>query len=120
MNLFLEGGFGMFPTLALGAASFVLAVRHAWKRDSAQLVVGFAAATLLAGALGFVTGARMTLSAAAQAAVTRADYPTLVLAGISESLANLVLALGLLVPVALVAAVGGFRAQQHARLALAK
>ncbi len=120
MNLFLEGGFGMFPTLALGAVSLALAVRYAWKRDSAPLVVGFGAATLLAGALGFVMGARLTLSAAAQAALTRSDYPTLVLAGISESLANLVLALALLVPVALVTAVGGFRAQRIARLATAK
>lgn len=103
----------MFPTLALGLTCVSLALRYAVKPDSRQwvpLTIGFGCATLLSGALGFVLGCRATLSATVGYAEGHADYPLLALAGISESLANLVLALLLLVPAALIAGTGGFRA----------
>lgn len=110
-QFFLDGGFGMFPTLALGATAFVLALRHAMlpKPEIMPLIVGFGLATLLSGGLGLVTGLVATLKFVQQ--LPPVQQGPVVMIGIGESLANAVLALALATLVALAAGVGGYRAR---------
>lgn len=110
-HAFLEGGFGMWPTLALGTVALLLAVRHAVQPRVGlmPLVVGFGMATLFAGGLGVVTGIVTTLKHVEPLPV--AQQGAIVLIGDGESLFNVVLALTLAMLTALAAGIGGWRAQ---------
>lgn len=106
---FHEGGWGMWPTLVLGTLALALAVRNAAspKPATMPLIVGLGAATLLAGALGVVTGLVATVRTVQRLPV--ADQASTALVGVGESLMNAVLALLLATLVALAAGVGGYR-----------
>src|ERR1043165_8178153 len=88
------GGWGMFPTLGFGIVLLVVAARYAAlpERRLVPLIVGTGMLTLLAGLLGFVTGLIATCRY-----VTLETRPTIVVAGIGESLVNVALALSLVV-----------------------
>ncbi len=92
LSAFRDGGFGMFPTLIFGVMMLVIAVRYATKPESriVPLVVSLGVLTLLAGALGFVTGIIVTMKAVAQ--VPPGDR-YIALIGLGESANNLALAL---------------------------
>lgn len=121
MSEFLAGaGWGVWPTLVFGVASLALASAHAVKPRPhvMPLIVGTGLATLFAGTLGFVTGIVACFSTLASAGFERGeplpDMQLLALAGISEAAANVVVALGLAMLVALVAGAGSYRARLQA------
>ena len=113
-EFFKEGGFGMSPTALFGLCSLVLAAFYAVKPIARllPLVKGLGVASLLAGVLGTTMGIKATVMAIAGATDLPADrMPIIALAGLGESVNNLILALVLTVLVALAVGVGGFRAK---------
>lgn len=113
-DFFRDGGFGMWPTLVFGAAALVLALRHAIapRPQAMPLMVGLGLATLSAGALGACTGFIMTFKYIQQ--VPQPEQTTVALLGVSESLANVVLALMFCTLVPLLAGIGSWRQRQTA------
>ncbi len=108
IEMFREGGFGMFPTLGFGVWALYEALRQARRptpRHPASIAL--ALATVLAGTLGTLTGIIKTLGAASSAPPP--EHLTLVLIGVSESLHNLVLALILVLLTVLAFAAGSLR-----------
>lgn len=113
-EFFKEGGFGMYPTALFGLSSLVLAAFYAVKPVARllPLVKGLGAASLLAGVLGTTMGIKATVMAIAGSPEIAPDkLPIIALAGLGESVNNLILALVLTVLVALAVGVGGFRAK---------
>jgi hypothetical protein len=100
----------MYPTAVLGLALLVVAVRYARRpqRRLLPLMASLGLVTLLAGALGFVTGVIATLSAAA-AGGFQAPPHVVAMEGVAESLHNLALALVISVVAGLAATVGAYR-----------
>lgn len=111
-GFFMEGGFGMWPTLLFGTLALALALRYAVKPKAElfPLVTGLGAAALLAGCLGMVMGLKATASAVAGHPELEAPG-RLALAGFSESANNLVLALVLCTLVVLTLGVGAYRSR---------
>jgi hypothetical protein len=116
-DFFREGGFGMWPTLVFGVLAFGLALKHAIHAhpESMPLLIGLGLATLMSGALGAVSGFMMTFQAIQQ--VPQPQQGTIAMLGVSESLANLVLALVFCTLVPLLAGIGTWR--ERMRLAAA-
>lgn len=97
MRLFImEAGWGIWPVLAFGLITLVLAIRHIQRPDASRLplIIGFGLTTLLFGALGTIIGVQT--SARYIAEVTDAERWIFVL-GLRESLNNMVAALFLVV-----------------------
>ncbi len=113
---FMMGGYGMWPTLAFGVAALGLSARHAVKpkAELLPLIVGVGTATLLAGALGFVSG--LMASARCISELPIAERGPIFLEGLGESLTNMALALMILVLVALATGVGSYRIAQRLTL----
>lgn len=113
-DFFREGGFGMWPTLVFGTLALGLALRHAIQASpqTVPLMVGLGLATLASGALGALTGFMVTFQA-----IQRVPHPersAIAMLGVSESLANLVLALGFCTLVPLLAGIGTWRQRAFA------
>jgi uncharacterized membrane protein YqjE len=108
LNAFRDGGWGMFPTLFFGVMMLVVAVRYATKPESRviPLVASLGVLTLLAGALGFVTGIITTMKAVAHAAP---GDRYIALIGLGESANNLALALLLAVLSMLAVVMGAWK-----------
>jgi hypothetical protein len=108
-DFFLEGGVGMFPTVLFGFIALAFAARDAMRRGPrGSLIIAFLLAlTASCAVLGFSVGLIATVSA-----VQSLPDSTwkLFAQGLSESTNNLVLGSLLVVPAALLAAVGAFRA----------
>lgn len=113
-QFFREGGFGMYPTALFGLSALVLSAWYAIRPlpRLLPLVKGLGAAALLAGLLGTTMGIKATVTAIAASPELAPDrMPLIAMAGVGESINNLVLALVLTVLVALAVGVGGFRAR---------
>lgn len=113
-RFFEAGGFGMFPTLAFGAAltagAVALALRPGARR--AWLAATLGLLTLGGGALGFLMGVVNTLRYVQD--VPPPDFWKVVCLGLAESLHNLVLAVVFVVVALLAAAVAALRAARPA------
>ena len=106
---FIAGGWGMYPTLLAGLALLAACVRyarHPQARD-VPLMLCLGLFTLLAGALGFLTGLMNLLRFAAGAQAPAG--PTVLYLGVREALHNLALALLLTGVSVLAASVGAWR-----------
>jgi len=106
-EFFIEGGWGMYPTLAFGAVLLAAAGWYAVRpeRRIVPLLAALGIVTMSAGLLGFATGLRATCHY-----VTAVEQrPALAIAGFGESLANVVLALALVTMAALAACLGAWR-----------
>jgi hypothetical protein len=108
-ELFIEGGFGMYPTSIFGVlmigAALLYAVRP--QRRFVPLLASLGVVTLSSGLLGFSVGVVKSVQAAA--AMPPGDHANLVMLGFAESAQNVVLALMLIVLSGLAAAVGAAR-----------
>lgn len=114
-EFFHEGGFGMYPTAFFGITSLALAAWYAIRPlpRLLPLVKGLGVASLLAGVLGTTMGIKATVTAIVASPELAPDrMPFIALAGLGESINNLVLALVLTVMVALAVGVGGFRSRE--------
>jgi len=105
---FVQGGFGMYPTLVFGLLMLVAAVVYA-RRPEARFVpiqISLATLTLAGGALGFSSGLVRALGGIRY---LPEEQRTIWLFGLGEALNNLVLALMLIVFAAMIASVGTLR-----------
>lgn len=108
LELFREGGWGMFPTLVFGLVMLLVAARYAQRpeRRFVPLLLGLGTVTLSSGALGFVTGLMATFR---YIGGVPASQRYVALIGIGESLTNVAFALVFVVLSALAASVGAWR-----------
>jgi hypothetical protein len=99
-DFFMDGGWGMFPTLALGVFLLSVVVRSAASERGRghELVVPLGVATITSGFLGFVLGLMATFNHIGEVG----GNAVIAMAGAGESLNNLALAFGLV----LLAAIG--------------
>lgn len=113
MKMFMmEAGWGIYPVLLFGGAALVLAVTHAVRpmRSRYALVLGFSAATVLAGFLGALTGVQNTVLYVSK--VVESER-WLFLVGLRESLNNMVAAFVIVTIACLLVTVGSFRAERR-------
>lgn len=110
---FHHGGWGMYPTLVIGVLLVGAAVGYAWRPERRRLllIVWLQALTLLVGTLGFVSG----MIRAARIAGESPSPNATILVGLSESLHNVGLALGLVVAAGIAGAVGLARSRRAGR-----
>jgi hypothetical protein len=108
MDFVREAGFGIWLVFAFGGLSLAAAARYAAapRREHLPVIVGFAVATLLAGALGTVTGIQLSARHVGELA---AGERWIFLIGLAESLHALVVALVIACADALLATVGAHR-----------
>lgn len=108
LQLFREGGLGMFPTLVFGLALLFVAARYAQRpeRCFVPLLLGLGTVTLSSGALGFVAGLMATFRFVGGVPASQ-RYVAII--GIGESLANVAFALAFIVLASLAASVGAWR-----------
>src|SRR5437660_11887371 len=109
-EFFMEGGFGMYPTLVFGLLMIAVGAFYAARpeRRFVPLLVALGVLTMAAGSLGFVTGVMKSFSAAADYQ-PRVDASALAMKGTAESLCNIALALAMTVFAAIAAALGAWR-----------
>ncbi len=104
-----EGGIAMWVVLAFGLTALISAIAFAGRPapHSVRFVVAMMVATLFAALNGFVAGVANTLTYVTREEVRGTpDMLTILLRGISESLANPILGFTLLTLAAFVTAVG--------------
>ncbi len=108
---FRMGGWGMWPTLVIGALMIAVSLRYAVRPESrlVPLIVSTGLLTLTSGALGFVTGLIATTTHLAEIEASRSD---IFLIGFGESLNNVGLAL-ILGAVAMIAVAAGAARTGH-------
>ncbi|WP_224363331.1 hypothetical protein [Hyalangium versicolor] len=118
VNAFIEGGFGMYPTLLAGLALLAASIQYSRRpeRRYVPLLLSLGVFTLLAGGLGFITGVMTCLTYYASEAVRD---PIVLTLGVKESLNNVALALLLSVMSAIFASVGAWRLSRHPQPATA-
>ncbi len=109
LDMMRNGGFGMYPTLLFGAALCALSVRFARapERRFVGLLVCLNWLTLMAGALGFVTGIAKMSGGLASPDV--GEPARIAFEGLRESASPLMLALILIVVATVAAAVGAWK-----------
>lgn len=105
---FRNGGWGMYPTLALSTLMIAVSIAYALRpeRRLVPLQISLGIMTLVVGSLGFVTGVIKSLMAIHQ---VPAEKRFIWLIGFGESLNNVALALTLVALGALAISVGAFR-----------
>lgn len=110
VEFFKIGGWGMFPTAFFGVLLLGVASAYALRpeRRWIPLLVANSIMTLLAGALGFVTGLMATTLGGVPAGEP-GNRMLLSMVGFGESLANVALALGLCALATVVGMVGAAR-----------
>src|SRR5689334_19398866 len=88
LNVMREGGWPMFPTMALGLAALVLSLRHALvpQRSLVPLVLGLGGAALMMGLFGTVVGVQTSAEGIRDAPP---EMRWIFLIGLKESLHNL-------------------------------
>jgi hypothetical protein len=106
---FLEGGWGMYPTLILGTLALALAIRHAMrpKKELLPLIIGVGTSTLFAGWLGMVIGVMTTIRYVQK--VPPPERIDITMIGVRESMNNIALALLLAMLIALAGGIGSWR-----------
>jgi hypothetical protein len=109
-SFFTAGGAGMYPTLVLGFGTVASAVLFALRKERRyfSLMLSLGTSTLAAGALGFCMGVVMSFRYLPE--VPAGNQVMVAALGVSESLHNLLLALGLIVVTGVIAALGALRA----------
>ena len=112
LEAFRDGGWGMFPTLAFGLALVGVALRYAVRPEMrfVPLLAALGVVTLVAGALGFVTGLIVSIRCVAESG---GQNPMLSLLGAGEALNNVALALFLVMLAAAAAVTGAWRISRH-------
>ena len=107
-----EAGWGIYPVLLFGAVALALALAHAVRprRSRYPLVVGFSAATVLAGFLGTLTGVQNSVLYVSK--VVESER-WLFLVGLRESLNNMVAAFVIVTVACLLVTVGSFRSEKR-------
>lgn len=112
-QFFAEGGAGMFPTAFFGLFFFALAALHALRPDRklGGVVILLGALTLGSGVLGLCMGLESTSRYSSQ--VAAGEQLAILAAGSAESLNNLILALLIAIPAAIVGTIGAFRASRR-------
>lgn len=103
-EVFLEGGWPMYPITVLGALALVSSVRYfrAPGRDALAHTIGCGIATVLMGVLGTVLG----LQHAARAIAESPEHRHLIFAGFAEATNCADLALALAIAATLIATAG--------------
>jgi hypothetical protein len=103
-EFFINGGWGMFPTLALGCFLLGAVVRANVnpRSNASEIVLPLGVATITAGFLGFVLGLMATFRHIGEVG----GNGTIAMVGAGESLSNLALAFGLVLAAAILFAVG--------------
>lgn len=117
VNFFLEGGFGMYPVLALGVVLMLSSVRFAVSRD--PMCLRFI--VFVAVALAINTFAAMLIDIAQvlrfvedAGRVSNAEFSRVLAMGLKESSRPGVLGFGFLSVASIVVAVGVYRIDAHA------
>jgi len=113
VEMFFEGGWGMWPTLLFGLGLLACSVRYAARPRSEQvpLLVSLGLLTLCAGALGFITGVITTLRYIAGVAP---EQRWLAMVGVGESANDLFLALFFATAAMVAVVVGAWRLASRA------
>ncbi len=103
-EFFINGGWGMFPTLALGCCLLGAVMRAVLKprSNASEIVLPLGVATITSGLLGFVLGLMATFRHIGEVG----GNGTIAMVGAGESLSNLALAFGLVLGAAILFAVG--------------
>jgi hypothetical protein len=106
---FIDGGWGMYPTLVLGIMLLGAAVKYAVtpERRYVPLLIALNVATLVSGGLGFVTGVIVTANAISSAGMTAPTNISFI--GVGEALNNVAFALLLVMVATLAATVGAWK-----------
>jgi hypothetical protein len=117
LDLFKEGGWGMFPTLFSGLLLLGVSASYALKPEMKKvpLLISMGILTLMAGSMGFVSGVIVTMHAIAH---VQPDERWIAMLGVGESLTNLGLAFALMTVSALATTVGAWRLSRQAAPAL--
>ena len=112
-DFFEAGGWGMYPTAFLGFIFILSGLLYAFRPERRFVPVAFCAgvAALGAGLIGSAVGIENTFHHVQT--VAPADQLKIALLGCAESLNNLVLALLLAIPTALLALTGAVRAARR-------
>ena len=107
-EMFVLGGWGMWPTLLFGLVSIAVAIRYAVKpeRRIVPLMITSSIIVLISGLLGFSTGVTRSLLALDRVGD---DRRWIGLIGIGESMMNVNLAMVFLVLAAIIATIGALR-----------
>jgi hypothetical protein len=114
LDQFRDGGWGMYPTFVFGILLLGVAVRYASspERRYVPLLVALNVATLVSGALGFVSGVIVTAHALSSEGVTA---PTNIsFFGVGEALNNVAFALLLVMVATMAASVGAWKLSREA------
>lgn len=103
-DFFMDGGWGMLPTLGLGLFLISVVVRSAVSERGRghELVVPLGVATITSGFLGFVLGLMTTFDHIAEVG----GNGVIAMAGAGESLNSLALAFGLVLVAAIATTIG--------------
>ena len=109
-EMFHIGGFGMYPTALFGLLLVGVSIRYAIKPESRfiPLQVTLGLLTFFAGCLGFVTGVITSFSHLMELKGGDGTHWAPVI-GVGESLANVALALALVIMATIAASVGAAR-----------
>jgi hypothetical protein len=110
---FHDGGWGMYPTLVFGILLLGVAVNYAVspERRLVPLLVALNVATLVSGALGFVSGVIVTANALSSEGITQ---PTNIsFFGVGEALNNVAFALLLVMVGTMASTVGAWKLSRH-------
>ena len=112
-----DAGFGIFPVMAFGAVALLVSLRYTVRpeRRFVPLVVGFSITTLIAGAIGTITGMQTTFK---YLAMQHSADGVILLEGLKESLNNIVAACTIVAIVAIVTTIGAYRAVDREESAL--
>lgn len=108
-QFYMEGGWGMYPTTLFGVLLVAAGIAYAAlpERRFVPLLVSLGVVVFGSGLLGTVTGFIATFGYVGR--VPEAQQRAITLAGVSESLNNLVLAFIFIVLATLIASVGALR-----------
>lgn len=111
MDFIREGGWPMFPTLGIGIAALVSALRYAARPERGQrsVVNMVALVTLLMGVFGTLLGVQISAQAIRN---VEPEHKWIFLSGLAESLNCVLGALVLLIPTMIFAGIGGYREAQ--------
>ena len=114
-----EGGWPMFPILALGVTALLAGLRHALfpQRSLRPLVIGLAVSTVVMGLLGTALGVQTSARFIGQ---VPPEQRYIFLIGLAESLNCLAVALALVLPAGFLGTLGAFRMARRLELITAR
>jgi hypothetical protein len=118
MEMFHEGGFGMYPTLVFGLLLLGVAVRYAIEPSKrfVPLLAALGVLSISSGTLGFVTGVIKSIQGMQAAKLDNLIYPVF---GAGEALNCVALSLMCVTLAALTAAVGAWKLSRDTKAPIA-